>query len=189
MAGGCRLLAVISRQNGFLPLVLLMLQRRRGSYCFRRVSCSWFLLRGLWMLFVVVLGRRGCSFPSSCTLYQTAHILLRFGVWLFLFAMLIAHSRSFCLCWTAVLICGYSFWHIKMSSSVFASISRFAFKFLFVCLCRAVGVGLPHPTCFRIHLSSQKQSSWFFSPASLFPLPRTGYVSYCRHEGVFPSSF
>ena len=60
MAGGCRFPAVISKQNGFLPFVLLMPQRRCGSYCFRRASCAWFLLRWLWMLLVVVLGRRRC---------------------------------------------------------------------------------------------------------------------------------
>ena len=120
-------LQVISRQNGFLPFVLLMLQRRRGSYCFdaRRVrgffsvgcgccsSWSWVVVVVLHIRAIaycwdpdwhVSVGRRGCSFLSSCTLRQTAHNLLRFGVCRFLFAMLIAHSRSFCLCWTVVLI-------------------------------------------------------------------------------------
>ena len=50
--------------------------------------------------------------------------------------------------------------NIKMSSSVFASVSRFAFK-------RAVGVGPPYLTCFFIHLSSQKNSVVFFTRQSL----------------------
>ena len=114
-------LQVISRQNGFLPFVLLMLQRRRGSYCFRRASCSWFLLRGLWMLLVVVLGCRRCVARTGHSVLLGSRLARLCGPsWMFLSFLL--HivpdcSQSITFWCVSLLVC-----HVDCAQSFFLSV-------------------------------------------------------------------
>ena len=80
-----------------------------------------------------------------------------------------------------------------MSSSVFATVSRFTFQFLLhFCRCRSLGAGSPYHNVCDI-LRARASSGYTFlrtrSPrgnsfVELALLPRIGFTSQCLHEAV-----
>ena len=87
----------------------------------------------------------------------------------------------------------FFFWNLRMSSSVFATVSRFTFKFLHhFCRCRSLGAGSPYlNVCdiLRVRASSgyiflRNRSPGGISFHELALLPRMGFTSQCLHEAV-----
>ena len=133
------------------------------------MSCSWLLLRGSSSLLVgsqrrveMLIGTSpwGCRaffFSSNCISFHTGHNPIRSRLFVSLFSLLTLHNRSylfltsstFRLC-LGCLVLGFvytSFWNLKMSSSLFATESRFTIKFLLLfCRCRSLGARSPFHT-------------------------------------------
>ena len=118
-----------------------------------------------------------------------------------LFSLMTLHNRSYQFLTSSTfrlflgcLVLGFvyiSFWNLKMSSSLFATDSRFTFKFLLLfCRCRSVGAGSPYHT-FWIHLPSHEKHPWYFicrtRPSATYWLRLNVFTKLCTN--LFISDF